>query len=177
MLACAVVGFGVAKFVIIPEYTAQTELLVNQKQSNNNQQQSTQQADVQMINTYKDFIVSRAVLSRASQQLSMQNISSKNQQIKHLQRSITITSKQNSQIFTLAVRTDSPRQSAAIANTVARVFKKQVKRVMHVNNVTIISQAVEPTEASFPNVKLFVLAGALLGLFISLIQVVILARE
>lgn len=38
---------------------------------------------------------------------------------------------------------------------------------MSVNNVTIISRADTPKTASFPNKKLFTLAGALLGLILS----------
>lgn len=51
-----VLGFAVAKFAVIPKYTATTEILVNQKHGNNNgQAYNNQQADVQIINTYKDI--------------------------------------------------------------------------------------------------------------------------
>ncbi|SUP61021.1 Capsular polysaccharide biosynthesis protein [Weissella viridescens] len=51
----AVVGFTVSKFVIHPEYSSSTAVLVNRKQNDNNAgaQFQNQQADVQLISTYK----------------------------------------------------------------------------------------------------------------------------
>ena len=60
-----------------------------------------------------------------------------------------------------------------IANTVAKVFKKQIRSMMNVNNVTIVSEATTPTSQSFPNKKLFALAGLVLGFLISYVYVLI----
>jgi Capsular polysaccharide biosynthesis protein len=47
-----------------PKYTATTQLLVNQKNENNanGQAYNNQQADIQVINTYKDIITSPVIL-------------------------------------------------------------------------------------------------------------------
>ena len=56
ILGMAVAYFG-AKTLIAPKYEADTSLLVNRKQDNDpNMQLNAQQADVQIINTYKDII-------------------------------------------------------------------------------------------------------------------------
>ena len=65
------------------------------------------------------------------------------------------------------METDNPKKSAAAANTIANVFKKRVKKIMNVNNVTVVARATTPSKPSSPNVKLFTLAGAVLGLLIS----------
>lgn len=44
---------------------------------------------------------------------------------------------------------------------------------MSVNNVTIVSRATVPDSPSFPNVKLFALAGAVLGLLCSAIYLIV----
>ena len=44
---------------------------------------------------------------------------------------------------------------------------------MSVNNVTIVSRATAPDSPSFPNIKLFTLAGAVLGLLLSAIYLII----
>ena len=51
-----VIAWGIATFVIPAKYTATTQILVNQRNSNDNNGQAynNQQADIQMINTYKD---------------------------------------------------------------------------------------------------------------------------
>ncbi|WP_225434031.1 YveK family protein [Limosilactobacillus reuteri] len=58
-LLAGVLGFVVAQFVVVPKYTATTEILVNQKHTNDNNGQAynNQQADIQMINTYKDMFL------------------------------------------------------------------------------------------------------------------------
>ena len=63
-------GFVIAEFVIIPQYTASTQILVNQKHDNaDGQAYNNQQADIQVINTYKDIITNQVILSKASKQL------------------------------------------------------------------------------------------------------------
>lgn len=167
-------GFVVAKFVVVPKYTATTEILVNQKHGNNNgQAYNNQQADVQIINTYKDIITNKVILNEANKEL---NSSSKvaneygrnyNIPVSQLKDDIKISNQQNSQVFSVAVTTDDSQKSTAAANTIATVFKKRIKKIMSVNNVTIVSRATEPSAPSFPNVKLFTLAGAVLGFLLS----------
>ena len=71
MVALAVVDFGVAEFLITPQYTSTTQILVNRKTDSS--QAATayteQQADVQMISTYKDLITNQVVLKQASKDL------------------------------------------------------------------------------------------------------------
>lgn len=64
-------GFGIAKFLIAPTYSASTSMLVNRSNDNNNASVnlSDQQADVQIINTYKNLVISSNVLGDVSKQL------------------------------------------------------------------------------------------------------------
>lgn len=197
-----IVGFVVAEFVITPQYTASTQILVNQKHNNaDGQAYNNQQADIQVINTYKDIITNQVILSKASKQLEnpvrvitpakkavyrenangrrvlvrsakpavVERTNDKSYHVTtaQLKKMLSVQTQQNSQVFTLNVKTNNAAKSAAIANTVASVFKKQIKRIMSVNNVTIISRADTPKSPSFPNKKLFTLAGAVLGLVLS----------
>nr|WP_225209054.1 Wzz/FepE/Etk N-terminal domain-containing protein [Limosilactobacillus walteri] len=207
-LLAGILGFVVAQFVVVPKYTATTEILVNQKHSNDNNGQAfnNQQADIQMINTYKDIITNQVILSKASKELKnpvkvikpaqpaeyRRNADGTRRLIKEaqpaiverggksysmstneLKKSISVSTQQNSQVFSLQVKTDSPEKSAAVANTVANVFKGQIKKIMSVNNVTIVSRASTPDTPSFPNKKLFALAGAVLGLILSFIYILV----
>lgn len=203
-----ILGFVVAEFAITPQYTASTQILVNQKHDNSNgQAYNDQQFDIQVINTYKDIITNEVILSKASKQLNnpvhviipakkavyqtnangrrtlvrsakpavveRSNAKSYNISAAELKKAISVQTQQNSQVFTLNVKTDNAEKSAAVANTVASVFKQQIKHIMSVNNVTIISRANTPKVASFPNKKLFTLAGALLGLVLSFVYALI----
>ena len=207
-LLAGVLGFVIAQFVVVPKYTATTEILVNQKHTNDNNGQAynNQQADIQMINTYKDIITNQVILSKASKQLKnpvhvikpaqkavyRTNADGTRRLIKEaqpavverggksynfstdeLKKAISVQTQQNSQVFSLQVKTDDPQESAVVTNTVANVFKQQIKKIMSVNNVTIVSRASTPNSPSFPNKKLFALAGAVLGLILSFLYILI----
>ncbi|MGE9920730.1 YveK family protein [Limosilactobacillus reuteri] len=207
-LLAGILGFVIAQFVVVPKYTATTEILVNQRHTNDNNGQAynNQQADIQMINTYKDIITNQVILSKASKQLKnpvhvikpaqkavyRTNADGTRRLIKEaqpavverggksynlstdeLKKAISVQTQQNSQVFSLQVKTDDPQESAVVANTVANVFKQQIKKIMSVNNVTIVSRASTPDTPSFPNKKLFTLAGAVLGFILSFVYILI----
>ena len=90
-----------------------------------------------------------------------------------LKDSLSVSTQTNSQVFSLNAEAGNPTEAKAIANTVAKVFKKQIRSMMNVNNVTIVSEATTPTSQSFPNKKLFALAGLVLGFLISYVYVLI----
>ena len=71
-VAMAVVAFGVSKFVMHPKYSASAALLVNRKQNGDSQnlQLGDQQADVQIINTYKDIITRPIILGSVVKELT-----------------------------------------------------------------------------------------------------------
>ena len=71
-IALALAGFIVSKFIMTPKYTATTQLLVNQKNENNanGQAYTNQQADIQVINTYKDIITSPVILKETQKELA-----------------------------------------------------------------------------------------------------------
>ena len=207
-LLAGILGFVIAQFVVVPKYTATTEILVNQRHTNdsNGQAYNNQHADIQMINTYKDIITNQVILSKASKQLKnpvhvikpaqkavyRTNADGTRRLIKEaqpavverggksynfstdeLKKAISVQTQQNSQVFSLQVKTDDPQESAVVANTVANVFRQQIKKIMSVNNVTIVSRASTPDAPSFPNKKLFALAGAVLGLVLSFLYILI----
>lgn len=172
-----VIAWGIATFVIPAKYTATTQILVNQRSSNDNNGQAytNQQADIQMINTYKDIITNQVILKSASKQLANPSGSQRAYalSVAKLKDSLTVSTQANSQVFSLSAEAGNPTEAKVIANTVAKIFKKQIRSMMNVNNVTIVSEATAPTSQSFPNKKLFALAGLVLGFLISYVYVLL----
>lgn len=176
-IGLGVIAWGLAAFVIPAKYTATTQILVNQRNSNDNNGQAytNQQADIQMINTYKDIITNQVILKSASKQLANPSESQRAYalSVAKLKDSLTVSTQTNSQVFSLSAEAGNPTEAKVIANTVAKVFKKQIRSMMNVNNVTIVSEATTPTSQSFPNKKLFALAGLVLGFLISYVYVLV----
>lgn len=193
--ACA--GYGVAKFVIAPTYSASTSMLVNRSADDTSTATanlSDQQADVQLINTYKNLIISSNVLGTVSDKLknpapivvqkakdavyetvadgtrrlvapAQKEITKPSKKTKYqlsvdeLKSMVTISSQQNSQVFSINVKSKDPKLAADVANEVADVFKDKIGGFMKINNVSIIDSAKANKKPVSPNIKLFTLAG------------------
>lgn len=193
--ACA--GYGVAKFVIAPTYSASTSMLVNRSADDTSTATanlSDQQADVQLINTYKNLIISSNVLGAVSDKLenpapivvqkakdavydtladgtrrlvtpAQKEITKPSNKKKYylsvdeLKSMVTISSQQNSQVFSINVKSKDPKLAADVANEVADVFKDKIGGFMKINNVSIIDSAKANKKPVSPNTKLFTLTG------------------
>ena len=201
------VGFVLAAFVVEPKYTSTTQILVNQKRNANDAGQAltAQQADVQVINTYKDIVTSPVILKDASKWIKNPTEVVKpakkakyrtladgtkklispaepavvrragrgyNVSAKEMQKAVSVSTQQQSQVFTISAKSNDPEKAQAIANAVAQTFKSKIKDIMNVNNVTIVSPASRGTK-TFPKTSLFTLAGIVLGLIISIALIVL----
>lgn len=205
----ALVGWGIANFVISPKYTSSAQILVNQKDGRNdpNAAYAAQQANMQLVTTYKDIITSHVILQDASNRLANpvkvvkkakpakyrttddgrkvlvrkaqpavieRDGKAYSVSAKQLASSISVTTQQQSQVFSVSAKADTPEKAKAEANAVARSFRDQIPNIMNINNVTIVAPATNGVQSS-PNVKMFTLAGFVIGLVLTF--AVILIRE
>ncbi|OIM25242.1 capsular biosynthesis protein [Oenococcus oeni] len=166
-------AFAACKFIITPKYQSTNALLVNRSQDESAATAlNEQQADVQLIYTYKDLITRPVILNKVAKNLksSYPTLTST-----ALSKMITVSSTTNSQIFSIVVRSTSPEESKAIANETASVFKNEAVKLMgkSISNVTIVSSGLKSSTPVFPNVKLFSLAGFLLGGLLAVAYVLI----
>ena len=179
------VGFILAAFVVEPKYTSTTQILVNQKRNENdaNQAFNAQQADVQVINTYKDIVTSPVILKDASKWIKNPTEVVKPAKKAKYRTLADGTRKLVSPAepavvrragrgYNVSAKSNDPEKAQAIANAVAQTFKSKIKTIMNVNNVTIVSPAARGTK-TFPKTTLFTLAGIVLGLIISIALIIL----
>ena len=159
-----VLSLGVVFIFIEPKYSSNVDILVNQKTNNAQVQYATQQADLQAINTYKDVLTKPIILTPVFKDIKRTDNYQGN--LSNLAKSIKVTNQANSQVITVTVTDKNAYVAADIANTIGKVFTKKVKKMMQVDNVTIVSNAKVNTKPVSPNKKLYALAGAVLGLFV-----------
>lgn len=203
----ALVGWGIANFVISPKYTSSAQILVNQKSNKNdpNTAYITQQANMQLVNTYKDIVTSHVILQDASDRLANPvRVVKKAKPAKYrtnadgrrvlvrkaqpavierdgksysvsasqLAKNISVNTQQQSQVFSVSATADTPEKAKAEANAVARSFRDQIPNIMNIDNVTIVAPATNGVQSS-PNVKLFTLAGFVIGLVLTFAMILI----
>ena len=166
-----VVSLGSVFLFIEPKYSSNVDILVNQKADNAQVQYAAQQADLQAINTYKDVLVKPIILTPVLKEVKRTDNYQGN--LGTLEKSIKVSNQTNSQVVTVTVTDKNAYVAADIANTIGKVFTKKVKKMMQVDNVTIVSNAKVNTKPVSPNKKLFALVGLVVGLIVGILVVFI----
>ena len=165
---------GVTFFLITPKYGTNTQLVVqsNQETLTNANLQSDLTGNVMMVNTYKDLIKSDVVLDQVSLQLAKEN--GIQYTSNELNKMISVTQSQNSQMFSIRVISINAKEAMEIANKTAMIFKEKAVEILKVDKVSIISPAKLQTTPVSPNKKLNLLIGAVIGLILGVMIVFLL---
>ncbi|MBT2730146.1 capsular biosynthesis protein [Bacillus sp. ISL-75] len=167
-LIAAIVSGVVSYFFLTPIYQASTQILVNQKKSEQSLYSANEvQTNLQLINTYNVIITSPAILDKVSEELDL------NMTAAQLKGKITVGSEKDSQVVNLSVQDPSADVAAQIANKTAEVFKKEIANIMNVDNVSILAKA-DVTENPAPikprpllNVAIAIVVGLMAGVGLS----------
>lgn len=162
-LIAMIISGVVSYFVLTPEYKSSTQILVNQaKDSESIYSQNEVQTNIQLINTYSVIIKSAAILNNVRNDLKL------DMSVAELNNKITVESAQNSQVMTVSVTDSDPALALEIANKTAEVFEKQIKKLMKVDNVSILPLADDQENQSpvSPNPPLNIAIAAVVGLMV-----------
>lgn len=161
---------GVISYVLLkPVYEASTQILVNQKTTDNQIDYTHLRSNVDLINTYGGIIKSPAILEIVVDKLD-QNLN-----WEKLNQNITVTSQENSQIFTLTFKDTNPAEAVKIVNTISETFQYEIRNIMSVDNVSILAKA-EIKENPIPvkpkpliNIGIAIVIGLMGGMGIALL--------
>ncbi|WP_033827553.1 YveK family protein [Bacillus andreraoultii] len=158
-LVSAIVSF----FLITPVYQVSTQILVNRSTVGENFNTNEVQTNIQLINTYSGIITSPRILDIVSDEMDGKYTTA------DLKDKVTVQSQDNSQILTVVVEDPDPKEAVAIANKVGNVFQKEVKKIMNVDNVNILTPA-EVTDTISPvkpkpllNIAIALVVGLMAG--------------
>lgn len=167
IIATVVIAMGIAAvvsyFFLTPIYQASTQILVNQQKYEQNQFNTQEiQTNLQLINTYNVIITSPAILSKVIENLDLDTTPAE------LKNKISVNSAQNSQVVNVTVQDTESFRAVDIANTTAEVFQDEIKVLMNVDNVNILSPAVNSENPSpvKPQKLLNIAIAAVVGLMI-----------
>jgi capsular polysaccharide biosynthesis protein len=164
ILALTIAGI-VSYFFLTPIYQSSTQILVNQQNVPSQQQDYDSQdiqTNLQLINTYNVIIKSPAILSKVIQKLDLDTTPAA------LTGNITVASAENSQVVSITVQDPEAYRAVDIANTTAEVFQQEIKKLMSVDNVNVLSPAVltENQAPVKPDPMLNMAIGAVIGLML-----------
>lgn len=164
VLAMTIAG-AVSYYYLTPIFQASTQILINQKEYDQYQLSSQDiETNLQLINTYNVIIKSPVILSKVINNLNLKTTP------ELIHKQITVNSEQNSQVVTVSVEDPDLQKAIDIANMTAKVFQEEIKTLMNVDNVNILSLAVntKDTRPVKPNPILNVGIAAIIGLIIGI---------
>ena len=142
VVLCIFVGFIYFNFALTPMYHSSTTLILV---SDNNQQNSAMiQSEVNLnknlVTTYSEIVKSRVVLSQVIKDLKLK------EDVASLQKKISVTSVENTEIIKIQVSDKNNKVAQKIANTTAKAFMEQVKKIYNLTNVSTIDEAILETK-------------------------------
>jgi capsular polysaccharide biosynthesis protein len=126
----------------VPIYFASTKLIVNstvaEDQSGIGEKMDigAVNANIGLIETYKEIIKSPAIMNKVVQQHPDLNVTPEK-----LMSDVQISTLNNTQIMTIGIPDPSYELAADIVNAVAQTVKSEIPRIMKVNNVEILNIA------------------------------------
>ena len=170
VIISAVFTFAVLK----PEYESNTTLMVGtpvHRVAVGEADQITYQ-EVQtnrlLVSTYGEIAKSRSVLDNVIKSLNLETGTAE------LREKINVSLVKDTEIIRISVTDNDPKMAAEIANVLAEAFSQQVVKIMNIENIKVIDEAVEPTSPVRPRHKLNLSIGLVLGVIISVFAAFIL---
>ncbi len=156
----------ITTFLMKPEYEANTQVLVNQKEKNSELMAQEVQSNIQLVNTYSEILKSPRILDEVAKK-------NKKYSASDIKGMLTVTTQAESQILNVNVENGSKKDAEKVANDIANVFSDKMPDIMNVDNVSVLSSAKGTASKVSPNLLLNLAIGLILGLILSLIVIVL----
>lgn len=154
-------------FFIKPKYTSTTRIYVVSRSSDTSLTNQDLQAGSYLVNDYKEVITSSEVLSSVINQEKLPMSASE------LSKDIAVTIPTDTRVISISVTDTDAQRACDIANTVREVAAEKIKAVTKVDDVTTLESATKPSHPSSPNVKKNAVIGALAGVFLAVVGILV----
>lgn len=159
--------YYVVSTYIPPVYQANTTLFIGKEQSSLGISLSELQVFNQLIDDYKQIIGTRLVIEQtiSNMKLDMSMVA--------FRKSLSVTSIENSRLFTVSFRHTNPQLAADVANELAKQLTIAASEIVEVKNIRIIDKALPPEKTVAPRVALYTLLAGIFGFFMALLLILV----
>ena len=169
-LVCALAGFILSSYIIRPTYSANAQMLVNNK-TDEQQSSSITQSDINasssLVNTYSIILKSHDVLERVIDDCNLDITP------EALLKKITVDSVNSTQVMRITVHDGNPQQALNICADIVKLAPEAIIRALDAGSVTTVSSPYTTGRPISPSRKRYTAVGGLLGLLICLAVIVI----
>ncbi|MCR2807397.1 YveK family protein [Paenibacillus soyae] len=137
-----IVGALIKSYILTtPLYQAEAQLIVNDAsliENTGNVNSNSIDASIMLINSYSEIIKSAAIMNKVVAAYPDLGYTPK-----ELSASVSVTSANQSQVMNLTLIGTSNKNVTNAVNAIAHVFIAEIPMIMNVDNVTILSEAVD----------------------------------
>lgn len=164
---CALITFIFTSLFVTPMYTSETSILILSRQDQNTLTSSDLQTATQLTADYIQLVTTRPVLEEALSQ------SGADLTVSQLKSHVKVENQTNTRILQISVSDPDPTMARKLANALRKSVSARITQVMNIDAVNTVETASLPTSPSSPNVKRNVIIGALFGLLLTIIILVV----
>lgn len=171
ILLCGILAgaaaFGVSAFLITPKYESTTGIYVMRKQDSSTFSYSDAQFSTLLTKDYEELITCRYVLETVIEQCTLPD------EYEDLEERVTVENATDTRIIYITVKDPNPAMAQYIADSIREVASRHITAVTDVEAVNVVDLANLPREPAEPSIPLWTVLGALAGVFISFLVVVV----
>lgn len=153
--------------LITPKYESTTKIVVLSKQDSNTLTNQDIQTSTSLTKDYAELIKSRTVIEGVIAQL---NLDMKHEE---LLKKLSVNTPTDTRVVSITVTDADPYTAAEIANAVRDIASKHIQQVMDIKAVNVVETANIPDEPSSPSILKNGVIGALLGILLAAVIVII----
>lgn len=155
------VGSGVVSMYLIDDVYQASSMVIVSSQTKITELDQLTVADyslnVQLVESYRILCKSNRVLDQVIAELDLPITADK------LRDKIAVTAAGDTEIIHILVKDEDPVRAQRITNTLTRIFQREVKNIIKMDNVQIIDEAQIPTIPVEPNRARNAILGVLVG--------------
>lgn len=173
-LLVAVLMFSVATFFITPKYSSQVMLYVNNSSFSVSDigfsiSSSEISAAQSLLKTYTVLLKNRTTLERVKESAKV------SYDWEELYDMIEASSVEETEVMGVTVTCNSPYEAKRIANGIAEVLPQRISEIVEGSSMEVVDSAVVNTDKVSPSITKYTAIGFLIGAFMSLLILIILA--
>jgi len=170
MIVVGIMAFIFTEVFISPSYRSTGALYVNasKEQTNQNITTGTISASQQLVNTYAEILKRRTFLEDVASDIDDKYT------VKQLQNMITILPVNETEVMEISVLSNDSNDSYLIAHSVLMRAPDELMRVVEAGSVKLLDDAEENKVAVSPNIRQNTLIGALLGIILGALIILLL---
>lgn len=171
-ILAAIIGLFVSAVVIAPKYSSSVKLYVNNRSLSTGElsiSSSEISAAQSLVKTYSVILKNRTTLERVIAETGVKYT------WEELYNMIKAEPVNGTEVMDVTVTCKSAEQAKIIANGIAEVLPERIAEIVEGSTVEVVDSAVINSEKVSPSITKFTAVGLVLGAFVSVLFVIILA--